>query len=99
MTEELREVLADEGMAEVQERFRSQYVAPENSLVITRELLGGDLDGARRTIGDHLVRSLGDAAERRTRKLAEAAARYAAELDGGSPAGGAAVGPSGDADS
>ncbi|MFJ8627011.1 nucleotidyl transferase AbiEii/AbiGii toxin family protein [Kitasatospora sp. NPDC093550] len=95
MTEELRKVLADEGMAEVQERFRQRYVTPENSLVITRELLGGDLDGARRTIGDHLGSSLGGGAERMTRKLAEAAGRYAAELDGGSPSGG----PSGGADS
>ncbi|MFJ7279061.1 nucleotidyl transferase AbiEii/AbiGii toxin family protein [Kitasatospora sp. NPDC098663] len=80
LIEELREVLAREGMDEVQLRMSRQHMAPDNSLVITRELLGGDLEGnledARRAVAAHL----GDKPDRKGRKLAEAAARYAAEL-------------------
>ncbi|MFD4532024.1 nucleotidyl transferase AbiEii/AbiGii toxin family protein [Kitasatospora sp. NPDC058397] len=80
LIEELREVLAREGMAEVQQRMSQRHVLPDNSLVITRELLGDDLDGnledAHRAVAAHLS----DKPDRKTRKLAEAAARYAAEL-------------------
>ncbi|MEU9045662.1 MULTISPECIES: nucleotidyl transferase AbiEii/AbiGii toxin family protein [unclassified Kitasatospora] len=83
LTEELREVLAREGMDEVQQRIRQHYLPVDNSLVVTSELLGGDLDGAGRTITDHLAAHLGGASERTTRKLAEAAARYASDVEGG----------------
>ncbi|MFD7588298.1 nucleotidyl transferase AbiEii/AbiGii toxin family protein [Kitasatospora sp. NPDC059811] len=80
LIEELREVLAREGMDEVQLRMSRQHTAADNSLVITRELLrgglGGTLEDARRAVAAHL----GDKPDRKTRKLAEAAARYAAEL-------------------
>ncbi|MFF2076769.1 nucleotidyl transferase AbiEii/AbiGii toxin family protein [Kitasatospora sp. NPDC058162] len=75
---ELREVLAREGMDEVQQRMSGRRMLPDNTLVVTCELLGGDLDGAERVVADHL-----DARpDRTTRLLVEAAARYAGELTG-----------------
>ncbi|MFJ9774437.1 nucleotidyl transferase AbiEii/AbiGii toxin family protein [Kitasatospora sp. NPDC101157] len=86
LTEELRDVLVSEGMEEVQQRMSRRRIMPDNTLVITCELLGGDLEGAHRTVAGHL----GTQPDRRTRKLAEAAARYAAELAGDGPEGGGA---------
>ncbi|MFH8385464.1 nucleotidyl transferase AbiEii/AbiGii toxin family protein [Kitasatospora sp. NPDC018058] len=83
LIEELRDVLASEGMDEVQQRMSRRHMAPDNTLVITRELSGGDLDDARRTVADHL----GTQSNRTNCKLAEAAARYATELAGGRSAG------------
>jgi hypothetical protein len=85
LIEELGDVLASEGTDEVQQRMSRRHMAPDNTLVITRELLGGDLDDARRTVADHL----GTPSNRTARKLTEAAARYAAELAGDRSAGGA----------
>ncbi|MFD8749434.1 nucleotidyl transferase AbiEii/AbiGii toxin family protein [Kitasatospora sp. NPDC059577] len=87
LTEELADVLAGEGMDEVQQRIAQSHLGPDNILVVTSELLGGDLDGARRAATGHPdIRS-----ERHTRKLAEAAARYAAERAGDGSAGGTAA--------
>ncbi|MEV7358320.1 nucleotidyl transferase AbiEii/AbiGii toxin family protein [Kitasatospora sp. NPDC091276] len=92
LIEELREVLAREGMDEVQQRMSRRYMAPDDSLVIIRELLGGGIGGnlggnledARRAVAARL----GDEPDRMTRILAEAAARYAAELADDQPADG-----------
>ncbi|MER5354340.1 nucleotidyl transferase AbiEii/AbiGii toxin family protein [Kitasatospora sp. NPDC002551] len=74
---ELREVLAREGMAAVQQWITRHHLPPANSLVVVRELLDGDLAAARRLLGDHghPNRHLGN--------LAEVADRYAAELSAG----------------
>ncbi|MFD8708043.1 nucleotidyl transferase AbiEii/AbiGii toxin family protein [Kitasatospora sp. NPDC059648] len=85
LTEELRDVLASEGMDEVQQRMSRRHMAPDNTLVITCELLGGDLGGACRAVADHLD----NCSNRNTRELVEAADRYVAELAGDGPAGGA----------
>ncbi|MET8628663.1 nucleotidyl transferase AbiEii/AbiGii toxin family protein [Kitasatospora sp. NPDC004669] len=76
LIDELRDVLASEGMDEVQQRMFRRHMVPDNTLVITCELSGGDLDDARRTVADHL----GSRSNRMTRKLAEAADRYATGL-------------------
>ncbi|MFJ2191933.1 nucleotidyl transferase AbiEii/AbiGii toxin family protein [Kitasatospora sp. NPDC087861] len=76
VTEELRETLARAGMDEVQQRMSRRHMPPDNTLVITSELLNGDLNTAHRTVAGHL----GTESDRTTRQLAEAAARYTAEL-------------------
>ncbi|MFJ8475908.1 hypothetical protein [Kitasatospora sp. NPDC094011] len=81
-------MLAKEGTAAVQQWMSLRHMAPDNTHVITRELLDGDLDGARRTVADHPgTRSARPARMAwAARKLAEAAARYADELAGDGPA-------------
>ncbi|MFE4516115.1 nucleotidyl transferase AbiEii/AbiGii toxin family protein [Kitasatospora sp. NPDC056783] len=85
LVEDLRKVLALDGMAEVQRWMDRRHMLPENTLVVTRELLGVGLEEARRIVFAHLDGE----PERLTRRLAEAAARYAAEFEGDRPAGGA----------
>ncbi|WP_316528866.1 nucleotidyl transferase AbiEii/AbiGii toxin family protein [Kitasatospora brasiliensis] len=84
LTEELRGVLACDGMAAVQRWMSRRHVFPNNSLVVTRELLGGSLDEARRTVAGHLE---GEPA-RWTEILDESFADYAAELGTDRPKGG-----------
>ncbi|MFE7636433.1 nucleotidyl transferase AbiEii/AbiGii toxin family protein [Kitasatospora sp. NPDC057518] len=84
LTEELRQTLADAGMDEVQRRMSGRRMLPDNTLVITGELLGGDLDGAHRIVSGHL----GSQVDRMTHQLAEAADRYTAELADGHGTGG-----------
>ncbi|MGW3071515.1 nucleotidyl transferase AbiEii/AbiGii toxin family protein [Kitasatospora sp. NPDC001132] len=79
VTEELRTMLAAEGMDKVQHWMTRHHLFSDNGLVITRELLDGDLDAARRAVADHLADQQG----RSTAPLEEAAARYAAELADG----------------
>ncbi|MFE3503903.1 nucleotidyl transferase AbiEii/AbiGii toxin family protein [Kitasatospora sp. NPDC059160] len=76
LIEELRDVLASEGMEEVQQRMARLHMLPDNTLVITCELLGGDLTAADRAVADHV----GVPPRRMTHLLAEAASRYAVEL-------------------
>ncbi|MFJ9455482.1 nucleotidyl transferase AbiEii/AbiGii toxin family protein [Kitasatospora sp. NPDC101447] len=78
LTEELRDVLASEGMDAVQQRLDRHHLPAENILVITCELLDGDLDGAFRAVADR-----SDRADRATRRLVEASDRFAVELTGG----------------
>ncbi|MFE4972904.1 nucleotidyl transferase AbiEii/AbiGii toxin family protein [Kitasatospora sp. NPDC056651] len=85
LIEDLRKVLELDGMAEVRRWMDRRHMLPENTLVVTRELLGASLEDARRAVAAHLDGE----PERLTRRLAEAAARYAAELEGDHPAGGA----------
>ncbi|MFC5664268.1 nucleotidyl transferase AbiEii/AbiGii toxin family protein [Kitasatospora misakiensis] len=86
LTEELRRVLADggtdegtgtgSGMDAVQRSLSSRHIPAVDALVITCELLAGDLDAARSIVTDHY----GEDLPWRGRGLAEAADRYAAEL-------------------
>ncbi|MFE7558621.1 nucleotidyl transferase AbiEii/AbiGii toxin family protein [Kitasatospora sp. NPDC057500] len=71
---ELRELLAGEGMAAVQQWITRRHMPPSNALVVLCELLDGDLAAARRTLGDH------GHPNRHLHNLAEVADRYAAEL-------------------
>ncbi|MFB7471317.1 nucleotidyl transferase AbiEii/AbiGii toxin family protein [Kitasatospora sp. NPDC056184] len=75
--EELREVLAHEGMPAVQRWTTRRHMPPSIALVVLCELLDGDLAAARRLLGDH------GHPNRHLDSLAEAADRYAAELAAG----------------
>ncbi|GAA1392385.1 nucleotidyl transferase AbiEii/AbiGii toxin family protein [Kitasatospora putterlickiae] len=77
LIEDLREVLAHEGMAAVQRWITGHHMPPSNALVVLRELLDGDLTAARRTLGDH------GHPNRHLQNLAEVADQYAAELANG----------------
>ncbi|MFI2608256.1 nucleotidyl transferase AbiEii/AbiGii toxin family protein [Kitasatospora sp. NPDC018619] len=83
LTEELRQVLARSGMGAVQEWLFRRYLLPDDALVVTNELLDGDLAAAHRTVAERFA----DGREARLPRLAEAAARYAAELADGPRAG------------
>ncbi|MFE6868772.1 nucleotidyl transferase AbiEii/AbiGii toxin family protein [Kitasatospora sp. NPDC057692] len=75
--EELREVLAREGMPAVQRWTTRHHMPPSIALVVLCELLDGDLAAARRLLGDH------GHPNRHLNGLAEAADRFAAELGRG----------------
>ncbi|MFF0412993.1 nucleotidyl transferase AbiEii/AbiGii toxin family protein [Kitasatospora sp. NPDC004745] len=72
---ELRPVLAEEGLDAVLRHTSERHTGTADSLVIVCELLGGDLESARRAIADHH----GGEADWRVRGLADAAERYAAQ--------------------
>ncbi|MBO1414723.1 nucleotidyl transferase AbiEii/AbiGii toxin family protein [Streptomyces sp. FH025] len=80
LIEELRQTLTAEGMDEVQQRMSGRHLLPVNALVVTRELLGGDLRAADRIVADHLADRLGSQSNRKIRQLTEAADRFAEEL-------------------
>ncbi|GAA2272679.1 MULTISPECIES: nucleotidyl transferase AbiEii/AbiGii toxin family protein [Kitasatospora] len=75
LVEEYREVLARDGMDEVQQRMSGCHMRTDNSLVVTGELLGGDLEQAHRIVAGHL----GGESDWRTRGLRTALDRYTAE--------------------
>ncbi|MFJ9605852.1 hypothetical protein ACIRS1_05765 [Kitasatospora sp. NPDC101176] len=72
---ELRPVLAEEGLDAVLRHTSERHTGTADSLVIVCELLGGDLESARRAIADHH----GGEDDWRVRGLADAAERYAAQ--------------------
>ncbi|MFJ2577321.1 nucleotidyl transferase AbiEii/AbiGii toxin family protein [Kitasatospora aureofaciens] len=79
LVEELREVLAREGMEAVQRHLAERHMPTGDSLVVTCELLGGDLEQARRAVTAHF----GGESDWRAALVREAFDRFAAECGPG----------------